>query len=282
MNKISSESKVSFVGTIIFHSLLLLIAFSMTLNNKPQIIEFVELSFTSIEVPEIKPPEPIWSKPQQQPNITKVVQQVKQSSPTVTKSIGGSTPNNTAPATSNVPQIAPPRYNLTMDNDPQSVRLPSSSKLDVSDTRDNYSYDKSSTSSTQERGELSRNSNSNSGVLPGSEGSVSSGVSVPSNSNVGKEIKGFSIAWRDGGIRNKTSGSMPKYPENSNKEVQIKVQITVAPDGTIVQIVPLQKADYAFENSVITALKTWKFEKLKQGLPEESQIGVITFNFKLE
>jgi outer membrane biosynthesis protein TonB len=281
MNRISTESKISFFGTIIFHSLLLLMALFMSLNNKPQPIEFVELSFTAIEMPAIKAPartaEPVVNR--QQP-ITDV--QPRQAGPAVTKPTTGTTSNNNAQTTTTttVPQIAHPRSTLSMDSDPQSIRL-QGSKLDVSDTREHSSSDRSSSSSSnQEKSNFSRDNNSE--ALPNSGGSVSSGISLPGNSNVGKEIQGFSISWQDGGIRNKTSGSMPKYPENSNKEVQIKVQVTVAPDGSITKIVPLQKADYAFENSVNVALRTWKFEKLRQGVPEEPQTGIITFNFKLE
>jgi outer membrane biosynthesis protein TonB len=182
-----------------------------------------------------------------------------------------------------------------MDNEPQAVRLPSSTKLDANDNRE-YNFEGGSTSNEEKRtfsgtgtgtgtggtGSGSGTIGSGSGTLPSSSGgSVSSGISVPGNSNVGKEVRGFNIAWREGSGRSKISGDMPRYPENSNKEVQIKVQVTVAPDGSITQIVPLQKADHAFENSVTTALRTWKFEKLR-GVPEEPQIAVITFNFKLE
>ena len=280
MNRISTESKISFVGTIIFHTLLLLMALFMSLSNKPQPIEFVELSFTAIEMPAIKQPartaEPVVNREQPITNV-----QPRQAGPAVTKpTTTGTTPNNTSQSTTTtVPQVAPPRSTLSMDNDPQSIRLPGS-KLDVSDTREHSSSDKSSSSSNQEKSNFSKDNNSE--ALPNSGSSVSSGISMPSNSNVGKEIQGFSIAWQDGGIRNKTSGTMPRYPEGSNKEVQIKVQVTVAPDGSITKIVPLQKADYAFENSVNVALKTWRFEKLKQGVPEETQTGIITFNFKLE
>jgi outer membrane biosynthesis protein TonB len=278
MNRISTESKISFVGTIIFHSLLLLMALFMSLNNKPQPIEFVELSFTAIEMPAVRTPartaEPVVNR--QQP-ITDV--QPRQAGPTVIRSSGTTSNNNAQTTPTTVPQVAPPRSTLSMDSDPQSIRLPGS-KLDVNDTRENSSYDRNSSSSNQEKSNFSRDNNSE--ALPNSGSSVSSGISAPSNSNVGKEVKGFSIAWQDGGVRNKTSGTMPRYPENSNKEVQIKVQVTVAPDGSITKIVPLQKADYEFENSVNVALRTWKFEKLKQGVPEESQTGIITFNFKLE
>jgi len=277
MNNISNESKISFVGTIIFHGLLLLIAFFMSINNKPQVIEFVELSFTSIEVPTIQPITPILNR---QTSNSKV-EPAKQSEPTVAKSIGGATTAQTTQPKTSVPTIVPPRYSVTMDNDIQPVRTQSSNKLDVSDTRENYGFDRNS-ASTQERENFSRSNNSNSGALPTTGGSVSSDVSVPGNSNIGKEIKSFSVAWQDGGIRNKISGNMPRYPENSNKEVQIKVQVTVEPDGSITKVIPLQKADHAFENAVVIALKTWKFEKLRQGVPEESQIGIITFNFKLE
>ena len=277
MNNISNESKISFAGTIIFHVLLLLIAFFMSINNKPQVIEFVELSLTSIEVPAIQQVTPILNR---QTSNSKV-EPAKQSGPTSAKSIGGSVSDQTTQSKTSVPTIVPPRYSLTMDNDIQPVKIPSSNKLDVSDTRENYGFDKSLVSN-QERENFSRNNNSNSGALPTTGGSVPSDVSVPGNSNIGKEIKSFSVAWQDGGIRNKTSGNMPRYPENSNKEVQIKVQVTVEPDGSITRIIPLQKADHAFENAVIIALKTWKFEKLRQGVPEESQIGIITFNFKLE
>jgi len=256
------------------------------LAGKPKAPEYVELSFTTIETPLVSEEEPSAVEPETEKNVSKAIALKSKSSAanqekSVSSNLKGA--NSSDSKSSNVktgaPKISPPRYNLAFDDNSQPTRFPDS-KLSASDSRNYTEHAERSGSSTgYDKGNFSGNVNSD--KISAGSGSASSGVSSPGSSNVGKEIKGYSIAWRDGGNRGKISGAMPRYPENTNKEVQIKVKVTVSPDGIISQVVPLQKADYTFENAVTTALRTWKFEKLKPGQPQESQTGIITFNFKL-
>ncbi len=268
MKKFSNESKISVIGTILFHGLLISLALFLSLGGKPKAPDYVELSFTSFEEPkqvEIVAPTPISKT------------ELKSASPMIKSSTAAAPFKSEAIKTTTVPKISPPRYNLSLEEN--NIRFPES-KLDVSDSRSGNIGVRTETNQGDRRENFS--SGKQSDKISGNASSSSSGISSPGSSNIGKELKGFSIAWRDGGKRNKVSGSLPRYPENSNKEVQIKVSVIVSPSGDILQITPLQKADYQFENAVTSALKTWKFEKLGSGLPAENQTGVITFNFKLD
>ena len=281
MNRFSKESKISFAGTIVFHGLLILIGMFSALGNKTKPPEFVELSFTEIQTAPVKEETVI------QPENT-----LSTSSNAVTRPSKSIAAVNTSSASSknnaivekpiiskSTPKINPPRYNLSIGNEP--IKFPES-KIEVSDSRGtSYKSDIGSSTLGTQKGNFS--SNSGSDKINRETGSSSSGISSPNSGNgIGKEIKGYSISWRDGGNRNRISGNLPRYPESSNKEVQIKVKITVTYDGVVSQIVPLQKADYAFESAVTTVLKTWKFEKLKPDQSHDLQTGVITFNFKLD
>jgi len=275
MKGFSKESKIGFAGTIIFHALLLLLALIFTLGNKTKSPDYVELSFTAIEQPpeeETVPMETVnksESSSKSSSSVTSIPANKTAKSETVVKSAGEK---------SSMPRISPPRYSASMDN--ENVRFPDS-KLDVADSRSGASGSLSGDSKISNNKETFSPGKSDS-KISGDLSSSTSAVSSPGSGNIGKEIKGYSISWRDGGNRSKISGSLPRYPENSNKEVQIKVRISVTPDGSVNQITPLQKADFIFENAVITALKTWKFEKLKTAQPAENQTGIITFNFKLD
>jgi TonB family protein len=108
--------------------------------------------------------------------------------------------------------------------------------------------------------------------IPGKDGS---GI-------VGSGASNFSVSWNDGGSRSKTAGSLPRPPDNLSKSVQIKVAITVAPNGTVKKVTPLQKGDFNLENEAVKTIRTWKFEPLKSSVPQVDQSAVITFKFTLD
>ena len=265
----SKESRIGLIGTIVFHSILILICFIYTLDTKAKVPDYVELSFTSNEV--VTPVEEV-NETLSQKEGAELTKNYTSATPKVEKNkslIASSTVKT-------VPHITPPKYNISLDDG--GVRLPDS-KMDVTSSS-NAKYESGSYTSNIESKKESFVGNKKDDKF--TSVGTSSDVKDIGNSNIGREIKNYSILWRDGGFRNKISGSLPKYPENTNKEAQVKLQITVSPEGEILKIIPLQKADYVFENSAISALRTWKFEKLKSNQPLENQIGIITFNFKLE
>ncbi len=73
---------------------------------------------------------------------------------------------------------------------------------------------------------------------------------------------------------------VPDYSEKVN--ATIKVQITVDPQGRIVQRIPLMKGNPALERSVLETLSEWRFNPLPANAPKENQVGAITFRFRLE
>jgi TonB family protein len=113
----------------------------------------------------------------------------------------------------------------------------------------------------------------------GSVGGSPSG-SVGIGAAVGKPI--YSIEWRGQGTRSKTSGILPSFPQGVKKSAQIKIQVTVLPDGTTGQMMPIQKGDTQLEDSAMRALRSWKFAPLRQNEQQAEQTVVVTFYFKLE
>ncbi len=281
MKGISKESRIGFIGTILFHAILIIICLLSTLGSKVKLPDYVDLSFIAVEAPPVVEEAVI---PEATADAVSKTLKISKSSPSgMNRQEKSFIVKSEAPASGkSAPKITPPRYNLALGN--EKIRFPES-KLDVNDSR-NISYNsKLDASSSTDKGMFSQNRTGDKITREsGNSSSVvsSSGISAPGNSSIGKEIRGYSIAWRNGGNRNRVSGSMPRYPENTNKEAQIKVKITVTPDGSVSQITPLQKADYAFENAVMSALRTWKFEKLSANRSAENQTGIITFNFKLD
>ena len=127
------------------------------------------------------------------------------------------------------------------------------------------------------------------GNKTGTEGMARS--NSPGNKNVpGKDGSGivgsgasnFSVSWNEGGSRSKVAGSLPRTPDNLTKSVQIKIAVTVSPNGTVKKVTPLQKGDFNLENEAVKTIRTWKFEPLKSSIPQVDQTAVITFKFTLE
>lgn len=107
----------------------------------------------------------------------------------------------------------------------------------------------------------------------------------PEESETGSGVSrsvGFSIQWSDGGTRRKLSGSLPRYPEGVNVEVQIKVRTVVAADGSVKTVQPAQKANAQLENAAMKEIRFWKFDALKPDQPQIDQTCVVTFLFKLK
>ena len=73
---------------------------------------------------------------------------------------------------------------------------------------------------------------------------------------------------------------LPAYNEKVN--VTIRMRITVNPRGEIVQSIPLLKGNPRLEQSVMQALRNWRFNPLPYNVPQENQTGTITFRFRLE
>jgi protein TonB len=93
---------------------------------------------------------------------------------------------------------------------------------------------------------------------------------------------GFDIEWGGKGKRKIYSYSLPLYPGGVKKEVDIKLQFTILPDGTIGTIIPKIKADTKLENAAINSLRQWRFEALAPSQKQVEQTAVIVFPYRLQ
>jgi len=93
---------------------------------------------------------------------------------------------------------------------------------------------------------------------------------------------GFDINWGGKGMRKIYSYTLPQYPDGVKKEVDIKLQFTILPDGTIGTIIPKIKADTKLENAAINSLRQWRFEALDASQKQAEQTAIIVFPYRLQ
>jgi outer membrane biosynthesis protein TonB len=93
---------------------------------------------------------------------------------------------------------------------------------------------------------------------------------------------GFDIDWGGKGTRRIYSFILPQYPDGVKKEVNIKLQFTILPDGTVGTIIPKIKADTRLENAAINSLRQWRFEALSSNQRQVEQTAVIVFPYRLQ
>jgi TonB family protein len=88
------------------------------------------------------------------------------------------------------------------------------------------------------------------------------------------------IDWGGGGGRVVLNKVLPNFPENVKSSSQIVLQFKVLADGTVVSVIPIQKADPELEEAAIKALKKWRFNPLPEG-NNEIMVGKIPLTFIL-
>lgn len=86
------------------------------------------------------------------------------------------------------------------------------------------------------------------------------------------------IDWGGGGNRVLLSKKLPKFPKSVKSNARIELRFKVLPDGTVSQVIPLQKADPALEQAAINAIKQWRFNPLQE---DKEMWGTIPLTFIL-
>ena len=102
------------------------------------------------------------------------------------------------------------------------------------------------------------------------------------NESLGDGSFGFDIDWGGKGTRKIYSFVLPNYPDGVKKEVNIKLQFTILPDGTVGTIIPKIKADARLENAAINSLRQWRFEALSSNQKQGEQTAIIVFPYRLQ
>ncbi len=72
---------------------------------------------------------------------------------------------------------------------------------------------------------------------------------------------------------------IPSYPEGLQRSASVKLRFDVLPDGSVRNIVIVQKADQVLEQTSIEAIRQWRFNPIQSDIV---QSGFITFRYELK
>ncbi len=81
--------------------------------------------------------------------------------------------------------------------------------------------------------------------------------------------------------RSMVYSEMPDY-QRGQRNITIRVQITVDPQGNVVRVFPLMRGDPELERAVTSALQRWRFNRLPPNAPQENQSGTVTIRYRPE
>lgn len=110
------------------------------------------------------------------------------------------------------------------------------------------------------------------------DGKEGPGLGVGSGTG-GDGGKGYYIDWGGRGTRRITSYNIPKYPAGIYKNVDIRVEFSILPNGNVGTVRLLNKADAKLEGVALSSIKKWKFEALPVDVVQRA---VITFPFRIK
>lgn len=74
---------------------------------------------------------------------------------------------------------------------------------------------------------------------------------------------------------------IPGYPPDVQKEAVVRVKFWVLPNGSVGQMIPVQKGAPRLEEITLKALKQWRFSPLPSDAEQKNVQGIITFRYKL-
>ncbi|MCH8568623.1 MAG: TonB family protein [Balneolales bacterium] len=90
----------------------------------------------------------------------------------------------------------------------------------------------------------------------------------------------YILEWEGNITRQAQANPLPNY--TVDVEAIISVRFTVRPDGSVGSVTPVRRSDPDLENEVIRTVRSWRFNRLPSGAPQEDQRGLVTFRFVLE
>lgn len=270
-NSIITSKYEGWIASISLHGLLSLIFLIVIFDNPIDISEYTDVTFSNfspIDLPVIE--ENVLSPSPPTPSVA--------STPRISQPI----------AKSIIPtrKVDLPTRRMT-EHDPNRIPLESQGQLTKLGQKDRI-YTKRETVYAVNDNLSSLDDEIFSAVKPGSK---------PSDKSVGKKVdaiaipgqkggdvkfeKPYEISW-EGVVRDILYDPLPTYPKGLDKEARIKIKITVLPNGTIGDLIPLQKADATLESVTMKSLKLWRLSPLKPTDPQLNQTAIITFRFVLQ
>ena len=269
------------IASILLHGLLSLIFLLVIYDNPIDISEYTDVTFSNyspIDLPVIEenilspsPPTPVIAS-------TSTPTPAVSSTPRISQSIAKSiTPTR---------KVDLPTRRMT-EHDLNRIPIESQGQLTKSGQKDRINTKRETIHGVNDN-LSSLDDEIFSAVKPGSK---------PSDISVGKKVdaiaipgqkggdvkfeKPYEISW-EGVVRDILHDPLPTYPEGLDKEARIIIKITVLPNGTIGNLIPIQKADATLESVTMKSLKLWRLSPLKPTDPQLNQTAVITFRFVLQ
>jgi TonB family protein len=258
---LADEKVVSVSGTVIFHGVLLVLFLLLTVDFRPVVEEFAEVTFSGGWLAPTRQPEPL---PQQ-------------------------APAEEAPA---VEETSPPL--------PEEIELPERREMDLNE-QEIIEKVQSEPEKIVTPGNIMKKIPETSPLLPATpatgqafsrqEKQVEKGLFQKQLDE--KLLQGtqkiqldanreFEIDWEGEFQREVYQKRLPEFPPDVQREATIKIQFSVLPSGLVGSAMLLQKGDTRLENLTLEAFKTWRFNPLPDYLEQVNQNGVITFRFKLK
>ena len=257
-----NENTKGWIGTIIVHLLLAIVLFLWKLDLSASQPEYIEVSLGSIAQ--------ISTSSSLQPSVRKSVS--GPSAPVVQRSKSVDLPERRFSAAEEVLRL-PPTTKMSADAQPSKLsRLVAGSSGATKDRGARAGGEGSKKLTARDLG-------GNAGEVADPIGSGNAGSGNP-GSEIGKAIA-VSMQWSDGGNRKKISGALPEYPPGVKVESQIRIELTVQPDGSVKSLRPAQKGNMKLEEAAMKETRFWRFEPLGKSLPQLDQACVVTFNFQL-
>ncbi|MDY6914832.1 MAG: TonB family protein, partial [Candidatus Cloacimonadota bacterium] len=72
---------------------------------------------------------------------------------------------------------------------------------------------------------------------------------------------------------------IPEYPDNVQKNAQIKIKFNVSAEGDVTDVILIKKADPILDQISVEAIQKWRFNSIEQDV---QQTGFITFRYKIK
>jgi protein TonB len=270
------------IASILLHGLLSLIFVLVIYDNPIDISEYTDVTFSNynpIDLPVIE--ENVLSPAPPSPVIASVP---KKSQPTIAST--PRTDQTVAKSMAPTRKVDLPTRRMT-EHDVDRIPIESQGHLTNSGQKDRISTNREAIHGINDD-------------LSSLDDEIFNNVKVgskPSDKSVGKKVdaiavpgqkggdvkfdKPYEISW-EGVVRDILYDPLPQYPEGLDKEARIRIKITVLPNGTIGDLIPLQKADATLESVTMKTLKLWRLSPLKPTDPQMNQTAVISFRFVLQ
>ncbi len=179
------------------------------------------------------------------------------------------------PAEENVKPVDLPDEVEEVENDP--VETPDTEVIDPTTTVEEQAEEQIEIPPQAQEEEEQNEGAEESGDVDGAIGDTNSDQGIGTDE---EKTSPFELKW-EGDIE-RAPMIQPLPVNNTNTEAVITMTFEVRPNGTVGRIIPLRKMNPELEAEVMRTLRTWQFSRLPSGVPQQVQMGTITFRFVFE